>query len=533
MINFKLLIIFIFSKIIKITNKEKNLSTFNGIYLIKNTEVNLYFYIQNNRLILANRQKNFRLELISSNLYIIKSRIKNQRIGVDENNNIIIYNKKKNIKNLDKIYWNIIQINNSEFLIQNKYNKKYIESINNKLQLSNKIIYNLNNQDNLSLKKNYIFTFIRLFQDDKLKIKKQIIIKEPIDLLIKYIDLNDMNLMRDNITQIYKDKDNEELRYCLRSILQYISWIRKIFILMPNEKVKYLKNIEEIKEKIIYIKDKDLLGYDTANIHAFTFNLYKMEKYGISNNFIYMEDDFFIGYMLKKYDFFYYYKNKKKVFPYILSSYFYELNKIDILNKYYQKLKTKDLIHPHSKEGWRFSILSTSKYFIEKFNNFSIINGILTHNAIPENTNDLKLIFEEIQKYNYINETLFCKMRHILTLNKHQFFNLYSLNILKRKVNSIPYKYIPIELLNKFNLNVALFVINTGGNHIPLKRQVCIQKKIMEKRFPIKVIYERVKNQEIHIIDCIKNYFYQILRLFILTYIYKIYELIINQKCFN
>ena len=55
----------------------------------------------------------------------------------------------------------------------------------------------------------------------------------------------------------------------------------------------------------------------------------------------------------------------------------------------------------------------------------------------------------------------------------------------------------------------------------------------MEKRFPIKVIYERVKNQEIHIIDCIKNYFYQILRLFILTYIYKIYELIINQKCFN
>ena len=187
------LIIFIFSKIIKITNKEKNLSTFNGIYLIK---------------------------------------------------------------------------------------------------------YNLNNQDNLSLKKNYIFTFIRLFQDDKLKIKKQIIIKEPIDLLIKYIDLNDMNLMRDNITQIYKDKDNEELRYCLRSILQYISWIRKIFILMPNEKVKYLKNIEEIKEKIIYIKDKDLLGYDTANIHAFTFNLYKMEKYGISNNFIYMEDDFFIGYML-------------------------------------------------------------------------------------------------------------------------------------------------------------------------------------------------------------------------------------------
>ena len=104
----------------------------------------------------------------------------------------------------------------------------------------------------------------------------------------------------------------EELRYSLRSILQYIPWIRKIFIVMPNDKVRFLKPYDEIKDKIVYVKDKDLLGYDTANIFAFTFNLHKMEKFGIAKNFIYMEDDFFIGKPLKKTDFFYYDEKEQK-----------------------------------------------------------------------------------------------------------------------------------------------------------------------------------------------------------------------------
>ena len=92
---------------------------------------------------------------------------------------------------------------------------------------------------------------------------------------------------------------------------------------MPNKKVRFLKEIEEIKEKIIYIKDRDLLGYESANIYAFTFNLYKLEKFGISKNFILMEDDFFIGKSLKKYDFFYYEEKKQKVFPYVLTRSFW------------------------------------------------------------------------------------------------------------------------------------------------------------------------------------------------------------------
>ena len=73
-----------------------------------------------------------------------------------------------------------------------------------------------------------------------------IIDKEPIDVLIKYIDLSDPNLKREGIKQIQKDEDNEELRYSVRSILKYIPWVRKIFILMPNEKVRFFKNYSEI-----------------------------------------------------------------------------------------------------------------------------------------------------------------------------------------------------------------------------------------------------------------------------------------------
>ena len=71
--------------------------------------------------------------------------------------------------------------------------------------------------------------------------------------------------------------------------------LKIIIILMPNEKVKFLKSYDEIKEKIIYINDRDFLGFDSANIFSFTFNLYKLKNFGVSRNFIYIEDDFFIG----------------------------------------------------------------------------------------------------------------------------------------------------------------------------------------------------------------------------------------------
>ena len=93
-----------------------------------------------------------------------------------------------------------------------------------------------------------------------------------------------------------------------------------------------------------------------------------------------------------------------------------------------------------------------------------------------------------------INETLFSKERHILKINQQQFVNLYQLNIKHKKVHSIPYTYIPIEEINILNLDVDLFVINTGGDNIPTNEQYQIAKKIMKERFPKATKYEIIND---------------------------------------
>ena len=169
--------------------------------------------------------------------------------------------------------------------------------------------------------------------------------------------------------------------------------------------------------------------------------------------------------------------------------------------------------------------LATQKFFIDNYN-YSLINTGFTHNAIGENINDLKNIFEEAQKYKYINETLFFKERFILSLSHQIFYNLYQLNIKHKKVHSIPWKYITIEKINQIKLDCALFVINTGGNHIPSNRQHKFLKYIMKKRFPLKTKYEiesskRLNKFLIKNIFSITLFFYEISLL-------KLFKLIID-----
>ena len=454
-------------------------------------------------MILSKILNQIRILKIKPRTYIIYFN-QSKRIGIDSNNKIKIYNEDKNINN-KTLYWNIIKIDDNQYLIKNKYNHEYMVVYKDTIKLKKNL-----NAYSKNIEKKFLFDIIKLFEFGDLNNKNHIYIieKEPIDIVIKYIDLSDTTLNRKGIKQIYKDYDNEELRYSIRSILQYIPWVRKIFILMPNKKVKYFKSVKKIKEKIIYIKDKDLLGFDSANIYAFTFNLYKMEKFGISKNFIYMEDDFFIGKPLNKSDFFYYDEHKKKVFPYILTCNIKEININKTLNQYNELFKIKNSFHPHSKRGWDLSILSTTKYFIEKYK-LTLFETGTSHNAIAVNIDELKEIYKEIKNYKYLNQTLYSKERHILTLNHPQFLNLYQLNIKHRKVHLIPYEYISMENVNKSYLNKSLFVINTGGNNIPSLDEYKMQKYIMEKRFPFPTQYE--KNKNITIFFSFENYFFILL----------------------
>ena len=110
--------------------------------------------------------------------------------------------------------------------------------------------------------------------------------------------------------------------------------------------------------------------------------------------------------------------------------------------------------------------------------NSSKYNGIKTDATKMIDKAKLKVIKEKkIQKPQE-------KQCIILTLNQPHFFNLYQLNINHKKVHTLPYNYFAIEKLKIDKLNCPLYVINIGGNHIPTKRQIKIESKIMEKRYP-------------------------------------------------
>jgi len=440
--------------------------------------------------------QNFRIVKTENNLYYIENK-SHIRIAVNENGHVtMMYNP--NDSELQKtMVWNIILLEDNKYVIQNDGNKKFLEINNNFFQCLNEVPQPID-QHKSEISDNFKFILYKLYEEVNLTPEqKEIVDKEPVDVLIKYIDLTDKNLNRTGIKQIQKDEDNEELRYSVRSILKYIPWVRKIFILMPNEKVKYFKPYDEIKDKIVYVKDKDVLGYESANIYAFTFNLFRLEKFGLANNFIYMDDDFFIGKEIEKSEFFYYDEKEKRVVPCLLNNIFSVINRELTLANYWSVFKTKDTLAPQCFMAWILSLYSTQKFFVDHFKDQTLIKPTPTHNAISYNIQDLKEIYElVVNNYEYANETLNSIERHILTLQTQHFVDLFELNVKKRKVHTIPSNVIPMNLLKMVYMNVKLFAINTGGDKIYTEEEYRNQRELMQKRFPDPTPYEIVENDE-------------------------------------
>ena len=450
---------------------------------------NLYFNYKNQKLkiskeginssfkIIKNREHSFNLNF--SSYYNI--------VHIDTNFNLIYErNITHNVildlirENKDASLWTFIKAENNNYRIQNK-KKCFI--IIKELEIF---------CENIPESEASLFSLKKIYEEvNELELDNELIEKEPIDLLIKYIDLRDTNLNRTGIHQIQKDFDNEEIRYSIRSVLKYIPWVRKIFILMPNEKIRFFKDYDLIKDKIVYVKDKDILGYDSSNSLAFQFRYWKMKKFGISDNFIVMDDDCFIGNPLKKSDFFYI--DNKKIVPAIITSKFFELNftlakeKINIYRK---------IINQSNKEqtsaSFRYSLYSTYLFVVSYFNTTLDI-PIHTHNAIPVNINDLKEIYDIIDRSQYKYYTLDSLYRHIESLQFQAFILCYTFIKYKRKVKNIPNILIQSKNSIEGNYNFSLFCLNTGPyNYTDLNKMK--SKLVMEYLFPEPSPYENINN---------------------------------------
>ena len=402
--------------------------------------------------------------------------------------------------NSNSYLWNFIKINTNQFVIKNK-DDCFIKLIKLKAYC-----------EKIPINKASQFKLIKIFSEVKENMSPkymELLNKEPIDILIKYIDLKDPNLKREYVHQIQKDFDNQELRYSIRSILKNIPWVRKIFILMPNKKVRYFKKYNLIKDKIIYLYDKDLLGYDSSNSNAFEFSYWKMKSFGISDNIIAMDDDYFFGKKLEKKDFFYI-KNGI-VIPLITNANFIKIDHNSVIKsiKYYGRM-IKINKDEQNHYNYQYSKYLTMEFILNLFNVPN--NGIIyvpnfRHNAIPVNLVELKEAYSSIQKSKFKYNTLDCTFR-ISGYIQFQFF-LLSYTFLKysKKVNHIPSKYINLKNSISELYKYPLFCINKGVDNYT-KLELYEEIILLEYLFPTPSPYEIVNNRlinlsfySIHLID--------------------------------
>ena len=309
---------------------------------------NLYFSYENKNITVTNDTReeinsNFRIKQSSETLYtqyyVLEHINTNLNLLLSPNNNLHIELNFTNITDSSEEYseWSFIETTDNKYNIQNK-NKCFIKVTNNTNVTCENISSEFASQ----------FKLVKLYDEvTENETNSEIIENEPIDIVVKYIDLTDTNVSIRGMPRYRPEFDMEEIRYCIRSIIQNIPWIRKIFILMPHKKVKYFKDYNLIKDRIIYILDKDFLGYDNYNWLPSKFRYWQLKNYGISENFIAMDYNYYIRRPLKKSDFFYI--ENDKVVPAIITSRFIELKDVvngtlkEDLYNYVNKICTKDI----------------------------------------------------------------------------------------------------------------------------------------------------------------------------------------------
>lgn len=170
--------------------------------------------------------------------------------------------------------------------------------------------------------------------------------KDKIDFVITWVDGNDEEWLKEKqktLNEPFKDNNNsryrdwENLQYIFRGIEKYANWFNKIYFITWGHIPKWLNTNNK---RLVIVNHKDYIPKEylpTYSSHVLELNFHRIK--GLSEKFVYLNDDtFFVDY-LKKEDFF---KNNMPVdyailtaiasgqsdlFPHVL------LNNMSLINK--------------------------------------------------------------------------------------------------------------------------------------------------------------------------------------------------------
>lgn len=122
-------------------------------------------------------------------------------------------------------------------------------------------------------------------------------LSEKVDVVYTWVNGTENKLKYSKImpnSEYKRWRDNDELKYSLRSLEMYAPWVRNIYIVtngqIPNWLNLSIPNIKIIPHSMLY-EDKNLLP--TFNSASIEFQLHKIP--GLSDKFIYFNDDMILG----------------------------------------------------------------------------------------------------------------------------------------------------------------------------------------------------------------------------------------------
>lgn len=179
-----------------------------------------------------------------------------------------------------------------------------------------------------------------------------------IDFVITWVDDSDTEWQKEkekyskqyNSTKEFKAvtaekiyRDWELLRFWFRAVEKYAPWVNKIFFVTYGHIPNWL-NIDH--EKIVIVNHGDFLSLDalpTFNSRAIETSFHKIK--GLSEYFVYFNDDFFLNDFVSKNDFFEYGfpKDSAVLSPIVPNRYTtanIQVNDLEIINDYFSKKET-------------------------------------------------------------------------------------------------------------------------------------------------------------------------------------------------